>query len=310
MHSAGPAEALIPDALVRNGGIVDAHHHLWALDRVDYPWLRARGEKRFFGDPTPIQTDYGPDRFENDRDGLPVTASVHIQVGTAAGAEVAETAWLDEQAERTGFPTAIVAFADLTSGGFERTLDRHAQASRRLRGVRQIVGRRADEDARTGSPALLDDARFLDGLRLLEARGLSFDLQLTPPLLARAFDLFAQVPNLPVALCHAGSPWDQSPNAIRDWARDLARFAQLPRSVCKLSGWSMFDPAWTAERLAILFGYVLDAFGFERVLWGSNYPVDKLYRSYGELCRTSLSLIAERDRAFVFAGNARQFYRI
>jgi predicted TIM-barrel fold metal-dependent hydrolase len=203
-----------------------------------------------------------------------------------------------------------VAYADLTSDSLERTLDHHQQASGRIRGIRQIISRRADEDVRTGSPALLNDPAFLRGLRVLARRGLSFDLQLTPPLLRRACAVLEEVAELPVALCHAGSPWDQSAAGIDAWAQGLARFAQLPHSVCKLSGWGMFDPAWTGTSLAPFFDHAIAAFGTTRLLWGSNYPVDKLYRGYREICRTSLSLIPDQDRAATFNQNARRFYRI
>ena len=101
------ARALPPDF-----AIVDAHHHLWALDAVDYPWLRAKGELRFFGDPTPIQVDYTPDRFRAEWVGLPIHASVHVQVGTAPGAE------LDEKGVRAAAqPSGVIGHA----GAFTET---------------------------------------------------------------------------------------------------------------------------------------------------------------------------------------------
>ncbi len=289
--------------------IVDAHHHLWDLRAVDYPWLNARGVRRFFGDPTPIQRDYRAAEFRADWAGLPIVASVHVQVGAAPGAELAETRWLDAHGDATGLPSAIVAFADLTAPGLEAVLDAHA-ASPRLRGVRQIVSRHPDEDAANGSPALLDDPAFLAGLRALARRNLSFDLQLSAPLLGRAADLLAGVPGLRVALCHAGSPWDRSPAGLRDWRAGLARMAALPDSMAKLSGLGMFDPEWTAASLAPVVEGVLGAFGPQRVMWGSNFPVDKLYRPYRELFEALAGLVPEPMHAAIFAGTARRFYRL
>ena len=290
--------------------ITDAHHHLWTIGTGLRPWVEQRGIVRFFGDPTPIQSDYRPEQFRADWEGLLVTSSVHVQVGTAPGREVEETAWLESEAERAGLPSAIVAFADLTSPDLERTLDDHAASSPRLRGIRQIVGRHPSEDARTGSQALLADARFLAGLRSLRARGLSFDLQLTAPMLAQALRLFEQVPDLPVALCHAGSPWDRSPEGLARWRADLTQFAQLPRASVKLSGLGMFDRQWTVSSLAPIVKNALEAFGPQRTMWGSNFPVDKLYRGYRPLFEAIESLVPREWRDSVFSATARAFYRL
>jgi predicted TIM-barrel fold metal-dependent hydrolase len=288
--------------------VIDGHHHLWDLAAVPYPWLTARGVRRFFGDPTPIQRDYLADDFRADHDGIEVTGSVHVQVGAAPGAQIAETAWLDAHAELTGLPSAIVAFADLTAPDLDAVLDAHAAASpSRLRGVRQIVSRHPSEDA---GPDLLASPAFADGLRRLAARGLSFDLQLSAPLLARAADVFGAVPDLNVALCHAGSPWDRSAVGLADWRSGLAALAGLPNAVAKLSGLGMTDPDWTPATLAPVVEAVLDAFGPDRTLWGSNFPVDKLYRSYRPLFEAVWACVPASDRPAVFAGTARRFYRL
>lgn len=288
--------------------VVDGHHHLWDLAAVSYPWLMATGVRRFFGDPTPIQRDYLPADFRADHDGIEVVASVHVQVGAAPGAEVAETEWLDKQGTRTRLPSAIVAFADLTAPDLDAVLDAHAAASpTRLRGVRQIVSRHPSEDA---GPDLLASAAFADGLKRLATRGLSFDLQLSAPLLARAADLFARVPELPVALCHAGSPWDRSPAGLAAWRAGLRAMAALPQAVAKLSGLGMTDPDWTPASLAPVVEAVLEAFGPQRTLWGSNFPVDRLYRGYRPLFEAVRDAVPEADRTAVFEATARRFYRL
>ena len=290
--------------------IVDAHHHLWDLRAVPYPWLLAKGERRFFGDPAPIQRNYLPADFRADWGSAPIVGSVHIQVGAAAGAELTETQWLDAQAEASDLPSAIVAAADLTDPKLGEHLAAQLGASSRLRGVRQIVSRRADEDVRSGSPALLDDPAFLTGLKTLSMLGLSFDLQLTPPHLARAAVLFEKVPDLRVALCHVGSPWDQSPHGLLHWTDGLARFAALPCAVAKLSGFGMFDPRWTRDTVRPLIDAALDTFGPRRLMWGSNFPVEKLARSYTEALSDVAAVIPRENSDAIFAGTAREFYRL
>ena len=290
--------------------VIDAHHHLWDLQAVDYPWLRAGGVRRFFGDPTPIQRDYLPADFRADAAGLRVAGSVHVQVGAAPAASVAETVWLQAQAEKTGLPSAIVAFADLTDPRLDAALAAHAGASPRLRGIRQIVSRHPSEDGPTGSLSLLDDARFLAGLRRLADHELSFDLQLSAPLLGGAARRLAEVPELRVALCHAGSPWDRSPEGLQAWRRGLADMAALPNCYAKISGLGMFDPQWTPASLAPIIEGVLAAFGPARTMWGSNFPVDKLYRSYRELIDAVARQVPRDMHEAVFAGTARAFYRL
>ena len=290
--------------------IIDAHHHLWNLSQVRYPWLEAKGVRRFFGDPAAIQRDYLVEDFRADWAHIPVEGSVHIQVGAAPGEELAETEWLERQARESGLPSAIIAFADLTSPGLEHQLDRHQAASDRLRGVRQIVSRHPDEDTGSEGEALLRNPAFSRGLHTLAGRGLSFDLQLTPPLLQTAAEVFAAIPDLRVALCHAGSPWHQDAASLKSWTAGLEAFAQVPNAMCKLSGLGMFDPQWTRNSLRPIIEGVLQVFGSKRVMWGSNFPVDKLYRDYKSLFDTTWELIPKDARASVFGLNAIGFYRL
>ncbi|MEM6467548.1 MAG: amidohydrolase family protein [Pseudomonadota bacterium] len=291
---------------------VDAHHHLWDLSACHYPWLMERGVKRFFGDPTPIQKDYLVSDFRTDIGDLPVVKSVHIQVGVAEEDAVKETQWVQAQAEAHGLPNAIVAFCDLTKPGFKAQLDAHQQLSG-LRGVRQIVGRDAIEDAKLGTNSLLSNPSFKDGLQALVARGLSFDLQLTPPLLKTAAALFKAVDDLPVALCHAGSLQDFSADGVAAWRSGLKAFAETPNAICKISGFGMFQPNWTPDTVRDHVLSVIDIFGPDRVAFGSNFPVDKLSASYGDNLGAYLEVTSDfsaAERTAMFAGTAERFYRI
>lgn len=288
---------------------IDAHHHLWDLGKVTYPWLMARGERRFFGDPTPIQQNYLTTDFLGESARYTPRASVHIQVGAAPEDSLRETAWLHEQAP---FPHAVVAFCDLAAADVEQQLQSQL-AFPRLRGVRQIVGRHAEEDRHQGTHGLLHDPAWLEGLKLLAALGLSFDLQMIPPQMPALLKVLEQVPELPVALCHAGSPWDQTDAGLAKWREGLTRFAALPHTVCKLSGLGMFNPGWTVEALKPIFNAVLELFGPKRVLCGSNFPVDKLYRDYGSVWQAYEELTDSLDsaeRQSVLGGCAQRFYRL
>lgn len=294
--------------------IVDAHHHLWDLGVNDYPWLMRRGERRFFGDPTPIQKNYQLADFRADIGALPVHRSVHIQVGVADAAAVGETRWLQAVADGDhvyGMPNAIVAYADLSSADFATQVVAHRE-NKNLRGIRQIVGRHSSEDLRNGSGRLLNDATWRKNLRRLAAMDLSFDLQLIPSQLAAAHAVFADCPELPVAICHAGSPGAE-PAAFDVWRAGMQLWGSLPRAYCKFSGFGMFDPAWSAQRVKSHFDVLLEAFGPARLMFGSNYPVEKLAKPYAEVWGEYADLCAQLskdERCALCATNAERFYRL
>ncbi len=292
--------------------IVDAHHHLWDLEACHYPWLMARGVKRFFGDPTPIQKNYLVDDFREDARDYELTASVHIQVGVASGHEVAETAWLQTTGDEHGLPTAIVAFCALEEPGALTLVDRHRQHPR-LRGLRQIVGRSADEDAKSGSGELPDDPRWRENLAVIGGLGLSFDLQLIPQQVERLMPVLADTPDTPVALCHCGSPWDQSAAGLAAWRGGMKRLASLPHVHCKISGLGMFDHDWTLDSIRPIVESCIELFGAERCMFGSNFPVDKLHATYRDVWQafeTIASELPESDQTQLFGDTARAFYRI
>lgn len=287
---------------------IDSHHHIWDLKAVSYPWLEARGQRRFFGDPTPIQRDYLIDEFRATAAGHGVEASVHVQVG--AEDPLAETRWVDGvAAANPGWPAAQVAFADLTRPDLDRQLETLG-ALPSVRGIRQIVGRSPAEDSATGTNRLLGHPRFLAGLRMIAAAGLSFDLQLLPELMADSARVFGQVPELPVVICHAGSPHDRTPDGLRFWSRELGRLSILPNLHCKISGLGMFEPDWNRESIRPIVETCLEQFGPDRCMFGSNFPVDSLSSEYGELIDVISVLIPDSAHSRVFGRTASRFYRL
>lgn len=292
--------------------LVDAHHHLWDLEACRHTWLAERGVVRFFGDPAPIQKNYHVPDLRSDFGDLKVQKSVHIQVGVEVDDSLNETRWLQDQSDTHGLPNAIVAFCDLTRDSVVDDLSAHA-AYAAVRGIRQIIGRSAEEDRKTGTSALLADPQFERGLRQLAKTGMSFDLQLTPPLMQASAELFSRVPELNVALCHCGSLSAFDAESLTEWETGLRALANLPNLICKISGFSMFNHAWTPADIEPLIHRVIDVFGPHRVAFGSNFPVDKLYASYETTIGAYLS-ICERythdERDAMFKSVAEDFYRI
>lgn len=288
--------------------MIDAHHHLWDLSAVHYPWLMAKGVERFFGDPSPIQSNYLLDEFRADAAAQGFTASVHIQVGAEDG--LAEATWVQSVADATpDWPMAQVVFCDLTAPDLDAQLDAF-QALSTVKGVRQIVGRAPGEDAVTGTNDLLDNLRFLDGLREAGRRGLSFDLQLIPELMEKTARVLEQAPDTKIALCHAGSPHDRSPRGLVDWATKLRDLSALPKVTCKLSGLGMFQHNWTVDDFRPIIDTCLDQFGPDRCMFGSNFPVDSLYSDYATLAQAHRAIVQQQLHKAVFHDTAAAFYAL
>ena len=284
---------------------VDAHHHLWDLKKVHYPWLM-EDAVRFFGDPKPIARNYLFEEFSADARSQGFEASVHIQVGAEDGFKEAE--WVDKVARYSkNWPMVQVVFCDLTAPDVIAQLDRFVTIDSVV-GVRQIVGRAPGEDAKTGSNSLLNNPQFTRGLHAAAERGLSFDLQLVPELMQHMAEIIGQVPNLKVALCHAGSPHDRSIEGLGRWAEQLRYLSVLPNVWCKLSGLGMFDHKWTVAKIEPIVHQVLAQFGKERVMFGSNFPVDSLSSDYHTLASAYRELVSTGEQDAVFGGTASKFY--
>lgn len=292
--------------------IVDAHHHLWDLDICRYPWLMERGVHRFFGDPAPIQRNYLVDELKQDATAYDLIGSVHIQVGVETGDEIKESAWLEGVADKHKLPSAIVAFCDLAAADAIEHLEVQKQYSR-VRGVRQILGRSIDEDAVTGSAQLIDDPKWRNRLAALSDLDLSFDLQLIPPQAMQVAELLAELPNLRVAICHAGSPGDHSDSGRASWHEGMRALSSLPNVYCKISGFGMFNQTWTVESIRPYVEGCIDLFGPERSMFGSNFPVDKLYRTYGEIWQAYETIVGgmtPHEQRLLYVETASTFYRL
>jgi predicted TIM-barrel fold metal-dependent hydrolase len=291
--------------------IFDAHHHLWDLQRCDYPWLNAKDVKRFFGDPAPIQKNYLAPDLLSDASDFEVLGTTHVQVGTSETDSIRETEFVQESSElQSNIGNAIVGFADLTSADLEAQLDGHARCTN-FRGIRQIIGRHPGEDAATGTGDLLSNPAFATGLRLLAKRKLSFDLQLIEANYASAIALFSSIEELTFAVCHFASPWNLSTDGFARWKQAMTQIAAIPGAHLKFSGMGMFKADWDAETIRPYVKTALDLFGERRCMAGSNFPVDKLYGGYDRIWK-NLALILGTGQSYrsITLENAQRFYRV
>lgn len=289
---------------------VDAHHHLWDLARIEYPWLLAKGEVRFFGQPDPIRKNYLGRDYADDSGGR-IARSVHVQVGARKGFELEETAFVNDCSRLSGgnLPAAAVVAVDLGGPGLEKALD--AQLAYPVtRGVRHMIGKSAGENPYL--PPFEPDI-WIENWRLVASRDLSFDLQFTEEQYEKVLAALEQVAELRVAICHLASPWDRSAEGLARWLSWMKRFAALPNTVMKISGLSMYTKHWDESEFLRWAEAALEVFGARRCMLGSNFPVDRLYVSYDKLFAAWQSLVSrcDPDEALHLAGrSAKRFYRL
>ncbi len=270
---------------------VDAHHHVWRIDRGDYGWLTPG---------MPIHRDFGLAELRPLLGGI--TATILVQ---AAPTE-AETAFmLDTARASAGLVRGVVGWTDLADPDAPARIAALA-ADPLLTGLRPMLQDIAD----TGwilAPAVQP------GLAAMAAAGLRFDALVQPRHLPALLTLCARHPGLPVVIDHAAKP-PIAAGAFRPWADDMARLARETPASCKLSGLvTEAGPAWRVQDLRRHVDHLLACFGPARLMWGSDWPVVNLAGGYGAwraATDTLLSALAPADRDAVLGGTACRFYGI
>lgn len=299
-----------PDAVT----LVDAHHHVWDLDRNYYPWLRDHPEPNFFlGNYDALKRNYLPAQYRADASGHNVLATVHCEAEWDRNDQVGETRWLTQLSVDQGMPAAIVAHAWFHTDNSEEVLARQAQFPM-VRGIRSKPVTSLSPDTMTpGAPGTMQDPRWLEGYSRLERHGFSWDLRVPFWHLPEAAEVVAMFPRTPVVLNHTGFPWDRSEPGLAAWRRAMEAIARQPHVYLKVSEFGLKDQAWNEASNRRIVHDAIAIFGIERCMFASNFPVSGLRVSYDELVRSVARMlepftVAER-RAF-FVENAVRFYRL
>ncbi|BBK31176.1 putative TIM-barrel fold metal-dependent hydrolase [Stella humosa] len=291
------------------GPIIDAHHHIWRLAAT--PWLQGPAVPRIFGAYEPLRRDYDIDEYMADAVPCGVVKSVFVQVNVAPGGEVDEAAWVQQTADRHGFPHAVTAFADLAAPDVGDVLDRQ-MAVCRLRAVRQQIHWHANPQYRFAArPDVMNDPAWRRGLAEVERRGLMFELQVFASQMADAAALLRAFPGVTFILTHAGMLEDRTPAGWALWRAGMVELASCPNVATKVSGLGTFDRACSVERWKPIVTATIDLFGPGRCLFGSNFPIEKLWTDYATLIATVRACLAdlpEADRQAVLHDTAQRLY--
>ena len=230
-----------------------------------------------------------------------VTKAVHVQAAIGSDDPVKETEWLQEAADRTGFPQAIVAYADLRAPDVEATLERHCEYEN-MGGIR---------DFSYGD--YLVDPDFHRGYALLEKYDLVASIAAQWQDMEKLVALASKFPGISIVIDHAGAPEERTPEYFEKWKRGMQTAATAENIICKISGLGIADHDWTVESIRPYVLHCVEAFGVERCLFATNWPVDSLFSDYATIVSAYDEITADftaGERASLFSRKTEALYGI
>jgi len=290
--------------------IVDAHIHLIDLSRALHPGFTMPSTS-FIGENASICRSYLLDDLLTEAgDALEIIKAVHVEARPTD--TLAEARYVQEIADRAAVMIAIVAGADFSSARVQQELEAQ-RACKNLRGIRQILNRHPDPAYNYVHNDYMADPIWRQNFKLLRRFDLSFDMQLYPHQFAESFNLIAENPDIQFVINHAGMFADRNLTGWRLWRDGIRHFATFSNAAIKLSGLGMLDHHWTVESIRPYCFEILDAFGMDRVMFASNFPVDRLFGSYGDVWRAFDIITADfpaGEKHKLFFANAERIYRI
>jgi predicted TIM-barrel fold metal-dependent hydrolase len=292
--------------------MVDAHVHFWDPTKHYYPWLCDRPLIPFrYGDYSAICRPYLPADYRKDLAGRHnVAKTVYLEAEWDPRDPVGEMDFIAGLRADTGWPNVAVAQAWLDRDDVAAVLESHA-ARGFVRGVRQKP--RSSPSPATKRPGSMSDPRWRAGFARLQPLGLQFDLQTPWWHLDEAATLAADFPQTQIVLLHSGLPADRSPEGLAGWKAAMAGLARQPNVAVKISGIGVPGVPWTAANNREVVLAIIEAFGVDRCMFASNFPVDGVCGDLDTIFsgyKTITSGFGEDERRKMFHDNAIRIYRI
>jgi len=277
--------------------IVDTHQHLWDLDLFRYSWLESL--------PALNRSFRMPDYLAAAK-GLNVVKSVHLEADVDEPYMLDETRHLLALADQPDNPLeGVVACGRPESENFEAYRDKIA-GHRKLKGIRRVLHTQPDE--------LGQGVTFVKNVATLASYGLSFDICVLARQLPIAIKLVSKCPDVVFILDHCGVPQVMEKN-LDPWRAHITEIARFPNVSCKISGLVAYaDPKrWTTDDLRPFVDHAIASFGWDRVLFGSDWPVCTLsasYKQWVEALRAITQDAGEVNQRKLFHDNALRVYRL
>jgi L-fuconolactonase len=280
--------------------IIDSHLHIYDPGRLSYPWMKAQPR---------LDRPHLPATYFGSLGGVVVEGAVFVEVDAAAAQNLKEAEFVAAEAERERRLRGMVVAAALDSGADAAapTLARIA-AMPLARGVRQLIERHLEEPGWATRPA------FVDGVRSLAEYDLSFDLCLFHPQLSDAIALVERCPDVRFVLDHIGKPGIRE-GLVEPWKSHMRALAHLPNVWCKISGVvTEADHAhWRDDEVIPYLEHAVDCFGYDRVMFGGDWPVSELatsYRRWVDLVDRVAAAASPVEQRRLYRDNAITFYRL
>ncbi|MFZ2286971.1 MAG: amidohydrolase family protein [Bacteroidales bacterium] len=271
---------------------VDSHQHFWRYNSGEYGWISSEMEI--------LRKDYLPDQLKTELSSTRFDGSVAVQ----ARQSLAETQWLLNLAEQHSFIKGVVGWVDLCSPDVEEQIIRFS-ANPKLVGLRHVIHDEEDDN-------FMLRKSFLRGLACLKKYGLAYDILVFPRHLSNTIHLVSQFPEQVFVLDHIAKPSIRD-KKISPWREDIEKLALFSNVCCKLSG--MVTEAnvktWKQEELIPYLSIVFDAFGTNRLLIGSDWPVCRLAGSYKQIMHVVIDYIRsfpDQDKEKILGENAIKAY--
>jgi len=257
--------------------MMDAHHHLWKYSPGEYGWMD--------DSMTILKRDYLPAELEQEIRRAGITGTIAVQARQC----MEETRWLLEQSDKHSFIKGVVGWFDLCSPELESALEEFAPHPG-LVGVRHVIQDEPDD-------RFMLRTDFMKGIGQLERYDLVYDLLLFPRHLNNAVKLVEAFPRQRFVLDHMGKPQIKA-GIMEPWRSEIQKMALLPNVWCKLSG--MVTEAdlkkWNYNDLSPYMEVVLNAFGPDRIMMGSDWPVCRLAGEYSQVVGVVTNFIQSMDK--------------
>lgn len=276
---------------------VDTHVHFWDPAALRYPWLQSVPA---------INRPFLPADLSEASAGLGLEQIVFVQADCAPDQAIDEAAWVTQLAKDEPRISGIVAAASLERGEAVRAQLEGLKQYPLVKGIRRLI--------QSEGLGFATQPNFVSGVQMVAEFGFSFDICIYHPQAADVVTLVAQCPNVAFVLDHIGKP-DIRNGVMEPWAAHIRELASFPNVNCKLSGMvtEADHTAWTVADLRPYAEHVLSAFGADRVMFGSDWPVATLASSYRRWFETALSFLSELsadEQRKILRENAIRFYRL
>lgn len=271
--------------------------HLWDLKTGTYPWLTNPKEREIpFGDLKKLAVDYLLSDYRQDTATVELAGLVHVEAAWDPSDPVGESKWLAGTLADFKTPYSIIAQGNLSKADFPELLAAHREVNDRVIGVRQILNYHKDPKYTfTDSPEIIYEKAWRRNFAHLGDQGMIFDLQIFPDQAIGVAELAQEFPQTKMVINHFIMPLEWNQDAIANWKLELAKLAAHENVAIKLSGLYMYHRSWPSEAMDTLINTALELFTPDRVMWGSNFPVDRQFVSMNKLISDFETILAAHD---------------